>query len=115
MDVTVTITTIDGRTVVEVSGEIDIYSAPTLRERLVDLIDHGHSDLVVDLTKVRYMDSSGLGLLIGALKRVRGVGGQLHLVVASPALLQVFQITALTQVFTIFPTRAEALAHAHED
>ncbi|HEY0187409.1 MAG TPA: STAS domain-containing protein [Cellulomonas sp.] len=112
MDVRVSSRTVDGRTVVHVSGEIDVYTAPTLRERLTALVDQGHADLVVDLTEVRFMDSTGLGLLVGLLKRVRGLDGRLQLVIDSERLLKVFRITALTQVFTIRTTVIEALADA---
>ncbi|MEN1975541.1 STAS domain-containing protein [Cellulomonas sp. P4] len=112
MDVSVASRTVDGRTVVDVTGEIDVYTAPALRERLTSLVDAGHTDLVVNLTDVRFMDSTGLGLLVGVLKRVRGLDGRLQLVIDSERLLKVFRITALTQVFTIRETVAEALADA---
>jgi anti-sigma B factor antagonist len=64
----------------------------------------------VNLTEVRFMDSTGLGLLVGILKRVRGLDGRLQLVIDSERLLKVFRITALTQVFTIRETVDEALA-----
>lgn len=110
MDVSVASRTVDGRTVVDVTGEIDVYTAPTLREKLSALVDAGHRDLVVDLTAVRFMDSTGLGLLVGILKRLRGLDGRLQLVIDSERLLKVFRITALTQVFTIVATVDEALA-----
>jgi anti-sigma B factor antagonist len=103
---------VDERTIVEVAGEIDVYTAPTLRERLTTLVDEGRTDLVVDLTQVRFMDSTGLGLLVGVLKRVRGLDGRLQLVIDSERLMKVFRITALTQVFTIRETLDEALADA---
>jgi anti-sigma B factor antagonist len=112
MDVSVASRTVDERTIVEVAGEIDVYTAPTLRERLTTLVDEGRTDLVVDLTQVRFMDSTGLGLLVGVLKRVRGLDGRLQLVIDSERLMKVFRITALTQVFTIRETLDEALADA---
>lgn len=110
MDVSVASRTVDGRTVVDVAGEIDVYTAPALREKLTSLVDEGRIDLVVNLTDVRFMDSTGLGLLVGVLKRVRGLDGRLQLVIDSERLLKVFRITALTQVFTIRETVDEALA-----
>lgn len=109
MDVQVTSRDVGDRTVVSVSGEIDVYTAAVLREQLGTLIDDGHHDVVVDLTDVRFMDSTGLGVLVGALKKVRGFGGRLQLVIDSERLLKVFRITALTQVFTIHETLDEAL------
>jgi anti-sigma B factor antagonist len=110
VDVSVASRTVDGTTVVDVTGEIDVYTAPALREKLTALVDDGHVDLVVNLTEVRFMDSTGLGLLVGVLKRVRGLDGRLQLVIDSERLLKVFRITALTQVFTIRETVDAALA-----
>lgn len=110
MDVSVT-SRVDGdRTVVDVTGEIDVYTAPALREELTGLIDREHTDLIVDLTAVKFMDSTGLGVLVGALKKVRTLGGDLRLVIDQEKILKVFRITALTQVFTIHTTIDEALA-----
>jgi anti-sigma B factor antagonist len=97
------------RTVVHVVGEIDVYTAPVLREELARLSDGGHNDLVVDLTEVPFMDSTGLGVLVGALKRVKTHHGELRLVIEQEKVLKVFRITALTQVFPIFETLDEAL------
>ncbi len=109
MDVTVSNTSENGRTVVDVTGEVDVYTAPALRERLIALVESGRTDLVVDLTAVRFMDSTGLGLLVGVLKRIRGLGGQLQLVIDAERLLKVFRITSLDQVFTIRASRDEAM------
>lgn len=110
MDVNVASRDVGDLTVVEVTGEIDVYTAPMLRETLTTLVDDGRTDIVVDLTAVRFMDSTGLGLLVGVLKRLRGVDGRLQLVIDSERLLKVFRITALTQVFTIHDTLDKALA-----
>ena len=110
MDVSVTSRTEGDRTVVDVTGEIDVYTAPLLREELASLIDGEHTDLVVDLTKVGFMDSTGLGVLVGALKKVRTLGGDLRLIIDQEKILKVFRITALTQVFTIHSSLDEALA-----
>lgn len=104
MEVTVSSRTSGTRTVVQVTGEIDVYTAPLLREELASLIDAGNLELVVDLTGVGFMDSTGLGVLVGALKKVRTAGGDLQLVISSEKVLKVFRITALTQVFTIHET-----------
>jgi len=97
-------------TIVEVSGEVDVYSASVLREKLAGLIDANHTDLVVDLTGVGFLDSTGLGVLVGALKKVRGFGGRLQLIIDQEKVMKVFRITALTQVFTIHDTLEAALA-----
>lgn len=109
VDVSVASRDVGDRTVVEVGGEIDVYTASVLRERLVSLVDAGRTDLIIDLTPVKFMDSTGLGVLVGLLKKVRGQDGRLALVIDSERLLKVFRITALTQVFTIHETVASAL------
>ncbi|UZN02424.1 STAS domain-containing protein [Cellulomonas sp. S1-8] len=109
MDVQVTTEDVGVRTVLHVSGEIDVASADRLRERTTLLVAQGRTDLVVDLTGVTFLDSTGLGLLVGTLKRVRTLGGDLVLVVDSERLLKVFRITGLTQVFDIRETVADAL------
>ncbi|WP_444542254.1 STAS domain-containing protein [Cellulomonas phragmiteti] len=101
---------VGARTVVHVAGEIDVASADRLRESVAQLLSDGRTDLVVDLSAVTFMDSTGLGLLVGTLKRVRLAGGRLVLVVDSERLLKVFRITGLTQVFTIHDTLDAALA-----
>ncbi len=69
-----------GRTVVAVGGEIDVYTAPKLREQLVDLVAAGSHHLIVDMEGVEFLDSTGLGVLVGGLKRVRAHDGSLRLV-----------------------------------
>ncbi len=110
MEVSVTSQQSGDRTVVRVAGEIDVYTAPALREELAAQQEAGPVDLVVDLTDVPFMDSTGLGVLVGALKRARTSGGDLRLVISQEKVLKVFRITALTQVFDIHATLEEALA-----
>lgn len=110
MEVQVTTEDVGTLTVVQVAGEIDVASADRLRERVGLVLSRGRTDLVVDLTGVTFMDSTGLGLLVGTLKRVRLAGGRLQLVVDSERLLKVFRITGLTSVFTIHDTLDAALA-----
>ena len=96
--------TVADRTVVQVSGEIDVYTAPQLRQRLRDLMEAGASNLVVDLRGVEFLDSHGLGVLIGVLKQMRTQGGTLVLVCVKESVLRVFRITGLDQIFTIVPS-----------
>jgi len=110
VDVSVTSRESGDRTVVEVRGEIDVYTAPVLREELTSLVDAQRTNLVVDLTQVSFMDSTGLGVLVGGLKKVRTLGGDLSLVIDQETILKVFRITALTQVFSIHSTLEDALA-----
>ncbi len=110
MELTVTSRQEGARTVISVSGEIDVYTAPSLRERLNELVASGHYDLVVDMEGVEFLDSTGLGVLVGGLKRVRSHDGTLRLVCAQEKILKVFRITGLTKVFPIHSTLEEALA-----
>lgn len=102
--------TVAEHTVLEVSGEVDVYTAPRLRERLVELIDGGVRGVIVDLGGVEFLDSTGLGVLVGALKRLRAVDGTFGLVCAKEPLLKIFRITALDQVFPIFPSVEAAVS-----
>lgn len=99
-------------TVLEVGGEVDVYTAPKLRERLVELVGEGHHRLVVDMTKVEFLDSTGLGVLVGGLKRVRAHDGSLALVCNQERILKIFRITGLTKVFPIHDSLDEALQAA---
>ena len=96
-------------TVVRIAGEIDVYTAPKLRERIIELVDEGQYHLVVDLEKVEFLDSTGLGVLVGGLKRVRGHDGSLQLVCTQERLLKIFRITGLSKVFAIHGSQSEAL------
>jgi anti-sigma B factor antagonist len=93
-----------GHTVVEVRGEVDVYTASVLREQLVAVIDRGAGSVVADLRRVDFLDSTGLGVLVGALKRLRMAGGDMSVVCDSERLLKIFRITALDRVFAIHPT-----------
>lgn len=110
MDLSVTSHELGGRTVVEVGGEIDVYTAPLLRQRLNDLVAEGHFDLVVDMERVDFLDSTGLGVLVGGLKRVRSNNGSLRLVCTQEKILKVFRITGLTKVFPIHDSVADAVS-----
>ena len=95
----------DGIEIVDVEGEIDVYTAPRLRELLIDLVNNGYYQLVVNMEKVEFLDSTGLGVLVGGLKRVRAHDGSLDLVCTQERILKIFRITGLTKVFGIHDTR----------
>ena len=99
-----------GRTVVEVTGEIDVYTAPKLREQLAELVDSGRHDIVVDMQGVEFLDSTGLGVLVGGLKRVKQHDGSMNLVCTQERILKIFRITGLTKVFPIHDSVAAAVA-----
>ena len=100
----------DGIEVIDVQGEIDMYTAPRLRELLIDLVSKGSYQLVVDLDKVGFLDSTGLGVLVGGLRRVRAHDGSLDLVCMQQRILKIFRITGLTEVFGIYETVDQAIA-----
>ena len=83
---------------------------PELRERLLELVDGGARHVVVDLGRVDFLDSTGLGVLVGALKRLRAASGTFELVCDKEPLLKIFRITALDQVFPLHPTVDAATA-----
>ena len=100
----------DGIEVIDVQGEIDIYTAPRLRELLINLVSEGHYQLVVNLDKVGFLDSTGLGVLVGGLRRVRAHDGSLELVCTQQPILKIFRITGLTEVFGVYQTVDQAIA-----
>lgn len=91
-----------GFAVLAVQGEVDVYTAPQFREQLIQLVDQGQRKIVVDLEGVEFLDSSGLGVLVGGLKRVRTHDGDLTLVCPQRRLLKLLEITGLTTVFSIY-------------
>jgi anti-sigma B factor antagonist len=97
-------------TVVEASGELDLYTAPRLRELLLVLDAEGRHRVVVDLAGLSFIDSTGLGVLVGGLARARDAGGDLGLVCANERVLRPFRITGLTEVFAVHATLEAALA-----
>jgi anti-sigma B factor antagonist len=103
-----------GYTVVAVSGEIDVYTAPALREKLISLVDDGTYEIIVDMEAVEFLDSTGLGVLVGGLKRVRNHEGWIDLVCTNNRILRVFKITGLSKVFAIHDSVADAVAKHKE-
>ncbi|MBV8246710.1 MAG: STAS domain-containing protein [Candidatus Eremiobacteraeota bacterium] len=95
--------------VVELNGEIDVYTSPKVKDATSELIDQGHYNLVINLEKVRYIDSTGLGVLIGSLKRVREHGGSVNLVCNNPQIKKIFDITGLVKIFGIYDDEESAM------
>ena len=110
MDLSLSTRTEGDCTIVEVGGEIDVYTAPRLREQLVDLVADGKYHLVVDMERVDFLDSTGLGVLVGGLKRVRAHDGSLRLVCTQERILKIFDITGLDKVFGLHQSVAQAIA-----
>ena len=100
----------DDTHVIAVTGEIDLFTAPEFKQRMSALIDAGRSRIVVDLTETTFIDSSSLGVLIGAHRRLKLRGGALLVVCDSEAIAKTFKITGLDGVFTLAASVDEALA-----
>jgi anti-sigma B factor antagonist len=96
--------------VIELGGEVDLYTAPEFKERLVELIEAGKKHIVVDLSTATFIDSTTLGVLVGGVKRLRPAGGGLALVCSDQNITKIFEITGLDRVFAIHDTRDEALS-----
>lgn len=89
------------RYLITVSGEVDLATSPELDTAVIAAIDSGTSSVVIDLTNVSFMDSSGLGVIVRALKRCREAENDLDLVITNERVLKVFGITGLDQVIPI--------------
>ena len=110
MDLTLATREEDGRAIVAVGGEIDVYTAPKLRDQITELVSSGTYNIVIDLEAVEFLDSTGLGVLVGGLKKVRAHDGSLDLVCTQERLLKIFRITGLSKVFLIHGSQSEAPA-----
>jgi len=105
------------RHVLAVRGEIDLFTAPELKQVLAESIEAGRVRIIVDLTETTFLDSTALGVLIGAVKRLRSRDGALAIVNVDENISKTFEITGLDQIFTILPTRVaavDAVAAAHD-
>ena len=110
MELSLTTRAVGRHTVLAVGGEIDVYTAPQLRAELIRLADAGYANIVVDMERVDFLDSTGLGVLVGALKRARAAGGSVELACSQPKILKIFNVTGLEKVFGIHPSVDEAVA-----
>ncbi|PIU68990.1 MAG: anti-sigma B factor antagonist [Armatimonadetes bacterium CG07_land_8_20_14_0_80_40_9] len=100
---------------INLEGEIDVYTSPKLKEKILELIDGGEVSFVVNLERVTYIDSTGLGVLIGALKRTREKRGSLYLIYSNPRLKRIFEITGLDKNFSIYNNEKELLEHLKKE
>ena len=108
-DLTLDVKEESGVAVLHVIGSVDLTTAPALRGRLLDLIADGHTCIVTDLSETDFLDSTGLGALVGALKRLRTRDGEMRLVCAEGQVRKAFAITRLDRVFPIHDTLDAAL------
>ena len=97
------VTQCDGWSVVAVTGELELATAPRLRQQVVSLIGAGRSHLIIDLSAVDFIDSVGLGVVVGGLKRCRTHDGDLVVVGAVPRVRSLFEITRLDEIIAMYP------------
>lgn len=97
---------------VTVAGELDVVGGPELREAVMAAVREGHRLLVLDLTAVDFVDSFGLGVVIGALKRTRLLDGDLRVVVTEPRVRRIFEVCDLDRVFDFHSSVADAVSAA---
>jgi anti-sigma B factor antagonist len=115
VDLTVQASKVGSASVVSAAGDLDIHSAPVLLAQLGPLSVVRGVRLVVDLSDVEFIDSTGLGVLVTTLKHVREAGGRLDVVATAPRVLKVFRITGLDAVIPLHGTLAEATTSAEKD
>ncbi len=104
----------NGAHVICVRGEIHLTTAPEFSQRLTTAIESGKTALVLDLSEVEFIDSTGLSVLLNGLRRVHQLNGRMALVCANPTVLRLFHITKLDSTFDIFTDRADAVAHVSD-
>jgi anti-sigma B factor antagonist len=100
----------DDAYLIALAGEVDLYTAPEFKQELLDVINKGGRQVVIDLSETTFIDSTTLGVLVGGVKRLRTNEGQLSLICSDRNIIKIFEITGLDRVFTIHPTRDEAVA-----
>jgi anti-sigma B factor antagonist len=100
----------DDAYVISLTGEVDLYTAPEFKQQLLEVIGQGGKQVIVDFSDTTFIDSTTLGVLVGGVKRLRTNEGQLSLVCSDRNITKIFEITGLDRVFTIYPTRAEAVS-----
>jgi anti-sigma B factor antagonist len=101
---------VDGFPILEVTGEIDIFTAPLFKQAVVGLVSAGHRHLFIDMSRVGFMDSSGFGTLLGATRRLRPEGGSLHLFRCIPSIEKMLHLIRLDTIIGVHPTQADAIA-----
>ena len=94
--------------VMPLTGDVDLASAPALRTRLVEATSDAPAHVILDLTRLDFIDSTGLGVLVGTLRRVRGGGGEMRIAGAPPGIERVFSVTGLDRVFQLASSVEEA-------
>ena len=108
MDLRINKKTTEGIPVIQLSGEVDAYTCSMLRDVMVEIFEQGNPNVVISMADVEYIDSSGLGTLVGGLKRASEQSGRIAVVANSVQIRKVFEITGLEKVFPLFDTEHEA-------
>jgi len=108
-DISIRVHVIDGLHVFELAGSLDIATSPTVRAALTDTSERGDHRVIVDLTKLEFLDSTGLGALIGGQRRAKEFGGEVGLVQKDGQILRLLRITGLLNVFAVYPTLEDAV------
>jgi anti-sigma B factor antagonist len=112
MDLQIAVRKSKGIAIIDLAGEVDAFTSSRFREIMMDIIEGGGTNLIINMTDVQYIDSSGLGALVGGLKRATERKGRITLICERPQVRKVFEITGLEKVFPIFSTEQEALEAA---
>jgi len=99
----------EGLTVLDATGEIDIYTAPEFKKAVDSVIASGQKHIVINMENVSYMDSSGFGMLLSATKKVKPDGGSINLAACGSAIERMLRVTKLDSVFQIHPNVEEAI------
>jgi anti-sigma B factor antagonist len=95
--------------ILQISGEVDVYTASQVRDRVIRLLADGMRHVIADLREVSFLDSTGLGALVGSLKRLREQDGSLELVVPDGRIMTIFRVTGLDRVFALHPSFPDAI------
>jgi len=105
---------VSGFPVLGVTGEIDIYTAPLFKQAVVNLVSEGNQNVIIDLSGVTFMDSSGFGTLLGATKRLRPTGGGLHLASPNSTIQRMLRLTRLDSIMQIHDSVDAAVQSVQE-
>ncbi len=100
---------IDSVVVLDINGEIDLYNAPEIKSKITELMETGKKDIIINLKKVSYIDSSGIGVLISSLSNLKKAGGSLKIINVYDSVKKVFELTKLTSFFDIYGSEEEAI------
>lgn len=114
MDLRINSRVVEGIPVIDLSGELDAYTCSAFREAMIDIIQKSSPSIVVNMADVEYIDSSGLGTLVGGLKRASENSGRIAVICSSHQIRKVFEITGLEKVFPVFENETDAIQKLKE-